>query len=170
MVNKNMIKSKKIFRFEDGEINFEAEKFLFKLEVDNTISVANHIQFHPVRSYKNSLKQVLRPIEGIADLFISCIEEKFNNYDDEMNDALIEFIENMLHNIISHVDTCKNIIKQLSGEMKSNGIQNEFLNNIELYRSLFAKQINLVKHNSRFIRVIRGRDEKRKEILLLGTI
>lgn len=168
MVNKNMIKSKKVFRFEDGEINFKAEKFLFKLEVDNTISVANHIQFHPVRSYKHSLKQVLRPIEGVADLFIGCIEEKFNNYDDEMNEELIELVENMLHNIISHVDTCKNIIKQLSGEMKSNDIQNEFLNSIESYRSFFAKQINLVKHNSRFIRIIRGRDEKEEGNFVIG--
>ena len=165
MVDKNMVKSKKIFRFEDKRITFEVERFLSSLEVEEAVLVANHVQFHPFRTYKHSLKQALRPIEKIVDLFISCIETKFENYNDNMKDSLVELIENALHNLISHVDICKNIMKQLSA---SNKIQSNFLSNIESYRSLFALQINLVKHNGRFIRIIRGIDENKKDNLIIG--
>lgn len=165
MVDKNMVKSKKIFRFEDKKINFEVEGFLSVLEVEEAVYVANHAQFHPFRTYRHSLRQAIRPIEKMVDLFISCIKTEFGNYNNNMEESLIELIENALHNLISHVDTCKNIMKQLNVDNK---IQSNFLSNIEPYRSLFALQINLVKHNSRFVRIIRGVDENKKDNLIIG--
>lgn len=149
-----MEKPKRIYRFNNEKVIFKVETYLYKLDWDKVVSVANHPQSNPFRIYRQSLNQVIRPIESITDLFLSNISHGFQNYDDKANDMFITFIENMLNGLISHIDSCKNIIKQLGGN------EREFLDKIKYYRDFFAKSINLVKHNGRFIRVITGVDNK----------